>query len=505
MNSKAQGRLTGREPVSVVDIGSNSVRLVVYEGVVRAPTVLFNEKILCGLGKGIADTGRLNPKAAEAALAALKRFRALSQQAGAKTMHVLATAAAREASNGSAFINEAERILGVKINVLTGREEAYYSAMGIISSFHRPDGIAGDLGGGSLELVDVKERVIGTGITLPLGGLRLADMAGGSLEKAQKIAKLELERAELLDAGRDRAFYAVGGTWRNLGKLHMGAARYPLHVMHEYEIPFSEAVPFLRKVAKGEAADIDGIETVSRNRQSLLPYGAIVLLEVIQKMRPKSVLFSALGVREGYLYSLLNADEQLKDPLLEAAEELSILRSRSPQHARELAQWTGGALAVLGIDETENEIRYREAACLLADIGWRAHPDYRGAQSLNIIAHGAFVGIDHPGRLYMALANFYRHEGMIDDALSPEMRTLAPQRLYDRAKLLGALLRVVYLYSAAMPGLIPHLKIIPDGNGGFLFAVPQGAADLAGERTENRLQQFAKLIAKPMRTVVVGA
>jgi exopolyphosphatase / guanosine-5'-triphosphate,3'-diphosphate pyrophosphatase len=504
MNKAAQGRLTGREPVSVVDIGSNSVRLVVYEGVVRAPTVLFNEKILCGLGKGIADTGRLNPKAVEGALAALKRFRALSQQAGAKTMHVLATAAAREASNGSAFINAAQDILGVSIKVLTGREEAYFSAMGIISSFHRPDGIAGDLGGGSLELVDVKERVIGTGITLPLGGLRLADMAGGSLEKAQKIAKLELERAELLDAGRDRAFYAVGGTWRNLGKLHMGAAHYPLHVMHEYEIPYAEAVPFLRKVAKGEAAGIDGIETVSRNRQSLLPYGAIVLLEVIQKMRPKSVLFSALGVREGYLYSLLSEEEQLEDPLLEAAEELSILRSRSPQHARELAEWTGEALKILGIDETENEVRYREAACLLADIGWRAHPDYRGAQSLNIIAHGAFVGIDHPGRVYMALANFYRHEGMIDDALSPEMRTLAPQRLYDRAKMLGALLRVVYLYSAAMPGLIPRLKIIPDGIGGFLFAVPQDAASLAGERTENRLQQFAKLIGKPMRTVVVA-
>ena len=141
----------------------------------------------------------------------------------------------------------------------------------------------------------------------------------------------------------------------------------------------------------------------------------------------------------------------------------------------------------------------------MADIGWRAHPDYRGAQSLNIIAHGAFVGIDHPGRVYMALANFYRHEGMIDDALSPEMRTLAPQRLYDRAKMLGALLRVVYLYSAAMPGLIPRLKLIPDGIGGFLFAVPQDSADLAGERTENRLQQFAKLVGKPMRTVVTSA
>ncbi len=504
MTKQAQGRLTGREPVSVVDIGSNSVRLVVYEGLVRAPTVLFNEKVLCGLGKGIADTGRLNAKAVEGALAALKRFRALSAQAGAKTLYALATAAAREAANGSAFIMEAERLLGVKVKVLTGPEEAYYSAMGIISSVYRPDGIAGDLGGGSLELVDVRDRTIGAGITLPLGGLRLSDMAGGSVSKAQKLAKQYLDKADLLSAGKGRAFYAVGGTWRNLAKLYMGAIHYPLHVMHEFEIPVADAVPFLKRVARGEASLIEGIETVSRNRQSLLSFGAVVLLEVIQKMQPRSIVMSALGVREGFLYSLLPEDEQLEDPLISAAEELAVLRSRSPLHAHELAEWTGRVMQTMGLDESDSERRYREAACLLADIGWRAHPDYRGAQSLNIIAHGAFVGIDHPGRVYMALSNFYRHEGMIDDALSDEIRLLAPVRLFDRAKLLGSLLRVVYLYSAAMPGVIPRLKIVPDGIGGYLFVVPADLADLAGERTENRLQQFARLAGKPMRTIVAA-
>lgn len=504
MAKPAQGRLTGREPVSVIDIGSNSVRLVVYEGIVRAPTVLFNEKILCGLGKGIADTGKLNQKAVESALAALKRFRALSRQAGATTMHVLATAAAREASNGPAFIADAERILGVSVKVLTGHEEAYFSAMGIISSFHEPDGIAGDLGGGSLELVDVKGRTIGAGITMPLGGLRLSDMAGGALSKAQKITREHVSKAKLLDAGKGRVFYAVGGTWRNLAKLHMGAVHYPLHVMHEYEVPFAEAVTFLKKVAKGEAALIDGIETVSKNRQSLLAFGAIALLEVINRMQPRSVMFSALGVREGYLYSLLPQDQQLADPLISAAEELAILRSRSPVHAHELADWTGQVMRVVGIAETGSESRYRIAACLLADIGWRAHPDYRGAQSLNIIAHGAFVGIDHPGRAFMALANFFRHEGLIDDALSDDLRSLAPVHYYERAKLLGALMRVVYLYSAAMPGVIPRLKLLPDGIGGFLFVIPPDLADLAGERTENRLQQFAKLAGKPMRTIVAA-
>jgi exopolyphosphatase / guanosine-5'-triphosphate,3'-diphosphate pyrophosphatase len=502
MTAGAQGRLKGREPVAVVDIGSNSVRLVVYEGIVRSPTVLFNEKILCGLGKGIADTGRLNDRAIADALAALKRFRALSKQAGAKTMHVLATAAAREAANGSLFVAEAERILGCKVKVLTGQEEAWYSALGIISSFWRPNGIVGDLGGGSLELVDVNDARMGEGITLPLGGLRLSDMAGGSLSKAAKLAQMHLSDAGLLKNGAGRAFYAVGGTWRNLGKLHMGATNYPLHVMHEYEIPFADAVLFLKRVAKGDTDKIPGIESVSRNRQSLLGFGAAVLLEVIQQMRPSSVIMSGLGVREGYLYSLLGKEEQEEDPLISAATELSVLRARSPEHAQELAKWTGEAFAALGIEETENEARFRRAACLLADIGWRAHPDYRGAQSLNIISNGAFIGIDHPGRAYMALANFYRHEGLIDDALSPEIRQLAPQRLFERAKLLGALMRVVYLYSAAMPGVIPRLLFKPDGTGGFLLMVPQEFADLAGERTEGRLQQFARLAGRAMRTKV---
>jgi exopolyphosphatase / guanosine-5'-triphosphate,3'-diphosphate pyrophosphatase len=498
----AQGRLKGREPVSVVDIGSNSVRLVVYEGIVRSPTVLFNEKILCGLGKGIADTGRLNEKAVADALAALRRFRALSEQAGAKTMHVLATAAAREAANGSQFVHQAEEILGRTIKVLTGAEEAWLSALGIVSSIWQPDGIVGDLGGGSLELADVKDKHVGEGITLPLGGLRLSDMSGGSLTKAAKITQMHLAGATVLKSGRGRKFYAVGGTWRNLGRLHMETVGYPLHVMHEYEIPADEAVIFFKRVARGNTDKIPGINHISRNRQALLSFGATVLQQVTEQMQPSSIVFSGLGVREGYLYSLLPKRVQAEDPLISAATEMSILRARSPEHAQELAKWTGEAFATLGMEESEEEARYRFAACLLADIGWRAHPDYRGSQSMNIISNGAFIGIGHPGRAYMALANFFRHEGLIDDALSPEIRTLASQRLFDRAKLLGALMRVVYLYSAAMPRVIPRLGFKADGIGGYLFMVPPDLGALASERTEGRLQQFARLVGRPMRTVV---
>ena len=179
-----------------MDIGSNSVRLVVYEGLSRSPTILFNEKVLCGLGKGIALSGRMDDDSVQRALASLHRFKALSDQARAKTMYELATAAAREASNGADFIRQAETILQRKVRVLSGEEEARYSALGIISGFFDPDGIAGDLGGGSLELIDIKGHEIGPGITLPLGGLRLAEYAGGSLSKAAAFAKKYVKTAK---------------------------------------------------------------------------------------------------------------------------------------------------------------------------------------------------------------------------------------------------------------------------------------------------------------------
>lgn len=497
----AQGRLPKRRPEAVVDIGSNSVRLVVYEGVARAPTLLFNEKILCGLGRGLAKSRRLDDKAIESTLSALRRFRALAAQARAENVHALATAAAREAENGQEFIAEAERCLGVPIRVLTGQEEAHYSALGVISAFHPADGIAGDLGGGSLELVDVRGREIGQGVTLPLGGLRLLDMSGGSLAEAAKIARKNIAATPMLAAGKDRAFYAVGGTWRNLAKLHMGARHYPLHVMHGYEIAADEAVSFLKRVAHGDLDKMRGIKVVSKNRRGLLSFGAAVLLEVVKAMKPRKIVMSALGVREGYLYSLLSPEEQESDPLISAAEELALLRARSPLHARELADWTGKAFAALGFEESEDEARYRRAACLLADISWRAHPDYRGSQALNIIAHGSFIGIDHPGRAYIALANFYRHEGLIEDALEPEITRLATPRLLERARLLGALLRVIYLYSASMPGVIPRLGL-REQDGGLALVVPQDLSALLGERPDGRLQQLAKLTGRNLTTVV---
>ncbi|WP_099866272.1 exopolyphosphatase [Pararhizobium haloflavum] len=501
VESEARGRLPGIHPISVIDIGSNSVRLVVYEGLSRSPAVFFNEKVLCGLGRGLAQNGRMDEEGIARALSALRRFRALSEQARATRIHVLATAAAREAENGPAFVEEAEAILGTQIRILTGEEEARYSAYGIISGFHDPDGIAGDLGGGSLELVDVLADRIGHGITLPLGGLRLAEMSNNDVGKAARFAREHIEKADMLEAGHDRTFYCVGGTWRNLARLHMEVTDYPLHMMQAYQLSASEAEDFLGDVIRGKYAKHDAMRVVSKSRRNLLPFGAVSLRETLTRMKPKSVAFSALGVREGYLFSLLDDEEKARDPLLAAAGELAILRARSPEHARELADWTGGVFEAFGMDETEEEGRYRRAACLMADISWRAHPDYRGLQALNIIAHGSFTGITHAGRAYIALANYYRFEGLNDNGSTSPLAAVATPRLLECAKLLGGLLRVVYLFSASMPGVIPRLKVErgEDGAAGSLvFVVPKGLGPFEGERLEGRLQQLAKLTGRTL-------
>ena len=220
-------------------------------------------------------------------------------------------------------------------------------------------------------------------------------------------------------------------------------------------------------------------------------------------MQPSKIVVSALGVREGFLYSLLDEAVQKADPLISAAEELARLRSRSVIHAHELVEWTGRTFAAFGIDETEDEARYRHAACLLADIGWRAHPEYRGTQSLNIIAHASFIGVDHPGRAYLALTNLFRHEGVFNEYYAG-IRDLATPRYLERARLLAATMRVVYLLSAAMPGVIPRLRWEHRANDALALVIPADLAGLYGERPAGRLAQLARLTNRRLVLAVEG-
>jgi exopolyphosphatase / guanosine-5'-triphosphate,3'-diphosphate pyrophosphatase len=490
----APGRIEYGRPTAIVDIGSNSVRLVAYEGEGRAPNHIFNEKVLCGLGKGVVTTGRLNDDAISKALTALRRFRLLCESMNVGEIHVLATAAARDARNGAEFLAAAEAAIGTPIELLSGAREAELSALGVVSSFFQPQGVVGDLGGGSLELIEVNGDSIGAGISLGLGGLALMDRSNKSIKTAAKIVRESLRKVPQLKALRGKNFYAVGGTWRALARLHMTQRNYPLNVMHNYVIPANEAVDFASLVERVETDALVSIDSVSSQRRPLLAYGAVVLDEIIRIAKPKQIVISAMGVREGLLYERLTDELRALDPLLCSARDLNLLRSRSPEHGEDLCRWTDGFFASAPMDEKPEEVRLRHAACLLADIGWRAHPDYRGELSLNTIAHAAFMGIDHPSRAFLALTSVYRHLG-VQENVSVQLRSLVSTRMLDHARVLGAVMRVAYILSAAMPKVLPKTEILCIKDN-LLLVLPPELADLASDRLHNRLRQLARLIGR---------
>ena len=440
-------------------------------------------------------TGLLAPEAIETALSALRRFRALCDTLKVARVFAIATAACRDAENGEDFIAQAERICRTKIDVLSGRREAQLTALGVISGVYQPDGIVGDLGGGSLELVDVHHTRVRRGLTLPLGGLALQDIAGKSLKKAERFVVDAFGDLDMLERGKGRTLYAVGGTWRSLARLHMWQTGYPFHIMHNYRIRAREALDFSRLVHRVDTETLSKIEVVNAARRPLLSYAALVLEHLVRSAKPRDVVISVLGVREGLLYEMLDGEARARDPLISAASELNTLRSRSPKHGEELIGWTDRLMASSGLDESAAEERLRHTACLLADIGWRAHPDYRGEQSMNLIAHGAFTAIDHPGRAYLALSVFFRHVGLHEEELSPRLRELATPSILDRARVLGAAMRVAYILTAGHGGVLPKTPMYVK-RGKLTLHLPGKYAGLASDRLAGRLRQLGRLIGR---------
>lgn len=490
---RLDGRIADLEPVSIVDIGSNSVRLVVYEGARRAPTVVFNDKVLCGLGRGVATTGKMSEDAIKHALRTLARFKILNRHLGVRNTYAVATAAARDAKNGAEFIKSASQALDAPINILSGKKEAKYAAYGVMSAIPDAQGMAGDLGGGSLELVQINQGKIGAGITLPLGPLQLADIAGNSMRKAEEFIDQQLDRVTFMEGQEGIDFYAIGGTWRNLARLHMVQNDYPLNVLNNYVIPGTEARNFISAIRKLSEVSLQNIKHVSSARVETLPLGAMVLDAILRRNMIKNLVISSNGVREGVLYSKLSKKERRQDPLMAACRDLAVLRSRSREHMEELIVWTNQLFKKGGLEESKSQRRLRHATCLVADIGWRARSDYRGEQSLNIIAHGAFSNIDHAGRAFIALSVFYRHGLNKDIALSLRLKELIDDKTMERVHITSAAFRVAYSLSGAMPGILPEISI-RQKDGVLILKVPKNFQSLVGGTVERRLSALAKLV-----------
>ena len=500
MFSPSPGKATARShpaahPVAIVDIGSNSVRLVAYDSLDRSPVPAFNEKSLCALGNGVFSTGKLSKQGMDKALTALRRFHVLTKIMGIDDVHVIATAAARDALNGAEFLDAAREALGgADVELLSGPREARLSAFGVMSGLHNPDGVVGDLGGGSLELIEIKDGRIGEGVSLPLGGLALMDASGRSPKAAAKIVRDAFAKCDALDALQNRTFYAVGGTWRALAKLHMGQRAYPLLVMHGYSIPAKEAAELADLIERVDASSFLAIESVNAARRPLLAYGAVVMGELIRRAKPKDITISTYGVREGLLYEQLTASRRADDALLVAARKLNNLLARSPAYADDLIAWIRAFLHAAAIEESADDRRLCEAACYLSEINWRAHPDYRGIQSFNLVSSAILPGVDHAGRSFLSLAATLRYVGL-DEEVAFQIRSLMPAPMMERATLIGAAMRIGSILAAGMPGVLPRTPLTAP-KGKVLLTLPADLGDLANERVASRLKGLAKLMGR---------
>ncbi len=488
--AKKLDRISDATPVAVVDIGSNSVRMVVYDGLRRAPSPMFNEKVLCALGRGVAETGALDAEASLRALNALRRFRAVCRLMNVSEIFPVATAAVRDASNGVDFIAKAQDLLGVEISILTGRQEAAFAAKGVLSAIPEADGIVGDLGGGSLELVDVTMGKLRAGITLPLGSLRILGEAGPDVEAAASYIDSHLDRANLLQNLDERTFYAVGGAWRNLARLHMAQIHYPLIIVQGYTLDRSTALSLADFVSRLSPDTLKGIDAVSKSRSETMPMAALVLERLLARTKPKEMVTSIYGVREGLLFGKLKKRVRDTDPLLNASWDFAKRYARSPKHELELCDWTNGLFNADTRVETEEETRLRQAACMMADISWRANPDYRSGRALTMISQAAIVGVDHPGRLFLALAVFFRYQGINAKHAPREFVDLISEDWLERALILAAAMRLAYVLTGAMTGLLPKIKLFIEGKT-LVLGFPKKLADLNGESVEKRLFQLA--------------
>lgn len=471
-------------PVGVIDIGSNSVRLVVFEGPVRAPVAKFNEKVLCGLGRGLSDSGRLDAEGVETSLLALRRFVALAKRMGVGDLRAVATAAVRDAANGAEFVALAQRQCGLSIRVLAGDEEARFSAQGVVSGIPEADGVMGDLGGGSLELVTLEKGQPGEGLTLPLGPFRLA---GLSLEAAQSEIDRALAAVPWLKARRGRSLYLVGGAWRAMARIHMAQTNYPLHIIHHYRLGPAEADEITRLLARQGRESLSRLAGVPRRRLDTLPLAALVLRRLLKRAAPREIVFSAHGLREGMIYAALPETVRAEDPLLAAARDMAWAEGRFGEHGSELYAFTEPLFA----GEDDACARLRQAACVLADTAWRVSPDYRGEQAFRRILHAPFGGIDHPGRAALALAVFVRYEGAVQEAVEAEVHGLIDPQAVGRALRLGLALRLANSLSGGAAGVLGEFNLVTEPRKLVLEATDV-ATDLLGEAVARQHEALAR-------------
>ncbi|MBT2135344.1 Ppx/GppA family phosphatase [Croceibacterium sp. LX-88] len=482
---------------AVVDIGSNTVRLVVYSGSQRVPDVWFNEKVGARLGRELNDTGRIPDRAAQLALAGLRRFAAILHDLDVKWVEVVGTAAVREAVNAEPFLAEVREI-GLEPRVLTGEEEAQASAWGVIGAFPDAHGVVADLGGGSLELVSVENGRSHHGESLPLGTLRLSGLREKGPLAFKRAVHKAFEKAGWA-AAHPGPLYMVGGTWRAFATYTMRSTLHPLSDPHTFELDVAEADRIAKKLVRSDPRILMETARLSSMRANALPDAAAIMRAMLAELQPTHLVFSSWGLREGLLHQRLSPEIRRKDPLLEGISYFGAPRASSAPLAAAIAAWTAGAVRQDGKPEAE---RLRLAATMLSLSAVRLEPNLRVRHSLDWALHKRWIGVDMAGRAQIAAALLGACGKQI---ITPDLLRLAPEETLRRAIGWGLATRLCLRLGGGVPPS-PTASSLTLSDGTLTLRLANSLCDLTSPAIEQDLRVLAEWIgADPALKLMTAA
>ena len=480
--------LQSLERVGVIDVGSNSVRMVVFDGAARSPAYFFNEKVLCGLGRGMSETGALNPEGKRRARAAIERFAALAQGMRLTSLTMVATAALRDATDGPAYRAEIEEATGLTMLVIDGPEEARLSAQGVLLGWPGARGLVSDIGGSSMELAEIGNSSVGRRASAPLGPFRLQDIPGGAKGMNAHIGAELRKLADQVGTGH-KALYLVGGSWRALARLDMERRGYPLTVLHEYEMTPKSIRKTIDWLQDQDLKKLRDRTAISPERIVLVPLAGMVLRQMLHILRPRDIFISSYGIREGILFEQMPEELRLRDPLIEACRYAELSSARMPGFGRKLYDF----LMPLYRNASDERLRLVKAACLLHDVNWRAHPDYRSESCFDTATRANLGGLDHKGRVYLGLAlmNRYKSAGA-DGRLTPLLKLLSDEEI-RHAIMLGRAMRFGAMFAVGGPDQAGQLRYFPKRKVLELVLQAESRA-LFGEVAQSRFTALAKTL-----------
>ena len=483
--------------VGVVDVGSNSVRMVVFDGAARSPAYFYNEKIMCALGAGLGQTGRLNPEGRARALSALRRFQSLADGMNLPPLTIVATAAVRDAEDGKEFCEDVLRETGLKIWVIDGKEEARLSAQGVLLGWPGSYGLVCDIGGSSMELAEISDGRVGRRVTSQLGPLKLRDLKGG--KKGRKVHirdTVDALKSEMGDQ-RDRLFL-VGGSWRAIAKIDMHRRNYPLHVLHEYRMNAASVRATADYIKTQDLEELRVAAGISTNRMDLVPIAAEVLRAVVRAFKPKDIAISSYGIREGMLYEQMPQRLRNRDPLIEACRFAEAKDARLPGFGKQLFDF----IYPIFRNAPEQRKRIIKAACLLHDVSWRAHPDYRAEVCFDNATRANLGGLKHWERVYVGLALLHRYSNKRDGTRFERLHDILPEDMQQEAEVVGKAMRfgaMLWMQKTADMGEFrwkpkkKHLEL----------RLSKGAGPLFGEVAQARLDSLTSSLNAEL-TVKLG-